>query len=74
MTNQPNLSNQPSQICPYCEGVGRLSNGYLCPACNGFKRVGEIGMRRARLYQAWDKKRERGELPPPDFNTDDCYF
>lgn len=73
MDNKPNLSNQP---CPYCEAVGRLLTGHLCPACNGFKQVGEIGMRRAKLYQAWDKKRERGELPPSPMPNDDqpCYF
>jgi RecJ-like exonuclease len=71
MTNQPNLTNQN---CPYCEGTGRIKGSVRCPACEGFKIVGEVGLNRSRLFEALDKKRRRGELPPPDFNTEDCYF
>lgn len=70
----PNLDNQ---LCPYCGGVPR-PKGQRCPCCNGFGRVGEVGLRRARLFEALDAKdaiaKKEGTYTPPDFDTSDCYF
>ncbi len=38
------------QKCPLCEGKKRLSE-LRCPWCEGFGQIGEVGLRRYRLYK-----------------------
>lgn len=75
MTNQPNLNNQIP--CPRCNATGRLLSGHRCPVCNGFKLIGEVGMRRYKLSEALREKKERqmkeGTYIPPNFD-EPCYF